>query len=380
MASALMECVEAALELALVQLVAPEPAVQLAACERIAALGADGIAPEHAESFARAGGVARLTSLLRATDAELVDAAAEALARVTSLCSGHVARPRELRFDGGDGGARARVLVRASDAADAGTGHDVWTSALLLCKWLCTPRGVALTALPSRDVLELGAGCGACGFVAAALGARSVALTDNQPSLLAALVAARALNGLVEPRGRVRVAPLDWGIDVGDGAIAPELDPTVAPPAPAAAAAAGGAAAADGATGGDVLGADERFGLVLGADIIYEAAHPSLVARVAGRRLAPGGLVLIVVAVRKAAPLANLLAALAREPTLCEVEDEALQSEAGELALPELVESATRRHASHYVGGIRLVRARGRPQSHSQLVGFQGGAASQSAT
>lgn len=335
----------AELEGLLTDLVSAAPAARRGACARLAALAAGGIARAHAERFKRGGGVARLTALLRSADADLVDAAAGALARLSSADRAHGGATRAYAFDGGEGGAAVRVLVQQMDHGAAGTGYSVWTSALLLCRWLCSPGGLACSRVRERTVLELGAGCGAVGLAAAQLGAPSVVLSDNQPEVLRTLRATLALNR-IEPPCRARVARVDWAAEVGDLEHVPELDPLVV------LARADGPASAD-AEGG--LGADERFDLILGSDVVYEASHPRLVAGLAARRLARGGLLVLAVAVRSLPVHAALLAALAAEPALGDVRVERLESEWGEFALPDLVESGTTMHGSHYPGGHCLV-------------------------
>ncbi|RLN57786.1 hypothetical protein BBJ28_00004903 [Nothophytophthora sp. Chile5] len=62
-----------------------------------------------------------------------------------------------------------------------GLGGEVWAGALVLCEFL---EAQAEALVHGRDVIELGAGCGLCGLVAASLGAKSVVLTDEYPDLL----------------------------------------------------------------------------------------------------------------------------------------------------------------------------------------------------
>lgn len=61
-----------------------------------------------------------------------------------------------------------------------GLGGEVWAGAYVLCEFLEAHKAW----VQGRDVLELGAGCGLCGLVSAALGARRVVLTDEYPDLL----------------------------------------------------------------------------------------------------------------------------------------------------------------------------------------------------
>ena len=93
------------------------------------------------------------------------------------------------------------------DAADI--GGEVWPAATALCAWLANHTA----EVQGRRVLELGAGTGACGLYAAALGASRVLLTDGGSASLLELcernVAANA--PLFAPGTRVDTAPLRWG-------------------------------------------------------------------------------------------------------------------------------------------------------------------------
>ncbi|KUF94087.1 Alcohol dehydrogenase 4 [Phytophthora nicotianae] len=67
-----------------------------------------------------------------------------------------------------------------------GLGGEVWAGALVLCEFLETHDQEVVR---ERDVIELGAGCGLCGLVAASLGAKTTVLTDEFPDLLARNIA-----------------------------------------------------------------------------------------------------------------------------------------------------------------------------------------------
>ncbi|POM64969.1 Hypothetical protein PHPALM_19424 [Phytophthora palmivora] len=67
-----------------------------------------------------------------------------------------------------------------------GLGGEVWVGALVLCEFL---EAHDQEVVQGRDVIELGAGCGLCGLVAATLGAKTVVLTDEYPDLLAKNIA-----------------------------------------------------------------------------------------------------------------------------------------------------------------------------------------------
>lgn len=113
-----------------------------------------------------------------------------------------------------------RELGTADDRL--GEGGCVWGAAMLLAAHLCTAAAAAASgdaAAPvvvsapdvrGRTVLELGAGCGLCGVVAAALGARRVVLSEvAEPALVGNLEANIALQA-AEVAGRCAAAALDW--------------------------------------------------------------------------------------------------------------------------------------------------------------------------
>lgn len=62
-----------------------------------------------------------------------------------------------------------------------GLGGEVWAGALILCNYL---EMHGQKVVQGRDVIELGAGCGLCGLVAASLGANLAVITDEYPDLL----------------------------------------------------------------------------------------------------------------------------------------------------------------------------------------------------
>ena len=95
-----------------------------------------------------------------------------------------------------------RIISKPEDL-----GNAVWEGAVQLTRLIAARP--ALVA--GKRVLELGAGCGACGMAASCLGAADVVITDmhNIVPLLETNVAA---NRTALP-GAVSVAPLDWTDD-----------------------------------------------------------------------------------------------------------------------------------------------------------------------
>ena len=116
---------------------------------------------------------------------------------------------------GGGGGLLVRIgQLAASDAVGAceepgprlSTGLFVWPSAILLAEFLWLHRAF----FRGKRVLELGAGVGLAGIVAAKLGAAAVAMTDrgDEPAILDNLRRNCSANGV---SGLCLAQPLTWG-------------------------------------------------------------------------------------------------------------------------------------------------------------------------
>jgi hypothetical protein len=117
------------------------------------------------EEIRRLGGVDRLRKALAWDDPDAVDLAASVIA----ACSGSTARPpgaRAFRF-----GNKHEIVVRECDYVEGGLGWRVWASAVVMCRDMLE-RAEELK-IRGADVLEVGAGCGVAGFLAARLGAKS---------------------------------------------------------------------------------------------------------------------------------------------------------------------------------------------------------------
>ena len=110
-----------------------------------------------------------------------------------------------------------RLTINMGSLADCDTGGRVWSSARVLCGWLCEQRE---DAIHGRSVLELGCGTGAVGLYAAAIGARRVVLSDGGSSALLQLAAAntRANCALWDDDGtQVTVIRHRWGEPAASG-------------------------------------------------------------------------------------------------------------------------------------------------------------------
>ncbi len=174
------------------------------------------------------------------------DAEAEVTHAFEFTSGGPTVQLRELAHIGSDEISR---VLGASPEEDK-TGLQLWAASLVLSHWLLDLR----EQICGRAVLELGAGCGLCGIVAAKLSASGpVLLTDLAPPTVANMEHNIAINSLQAPA--VRAAVLDW------------REPKTWPPA---------------------------HPVVIGADLVYAREAVSDLLRVVGALVAPGGCFLYV--------------------------------------------------------------------------------------
>jgi predicted nicotinamide N-methyase len=161
----------------------------------------------------------------------------------------------------------------------------LWPSAFLLAEeisrepWRERPDPSSLA-----DALEIGCGLGLAGLVAVARGLR-VQFSDYDRAPLEFVARSASENGFDRARFSMRL--LDWR----------DLP-------------------------------DERFAIILGADVIYEARLVPLVARLLGQLLAPGGVGLISSPIRVAAE--RFPAALADVGLLCQAKAASARTEGGQ--------------------------------------------------
>ena len=143
----------------------------------------------------------RRASLLK--DAALSAAMLDALGVLTASLSGH--GEHTLRVGLHPAEAAAAPLLLRYRPLGLGTGLRLWPVARLAIG-ACAAQWAGLR-VAGKSVLELGCGCGAVGLACAALGARSVWLTDIDEAALALAARNAALNGL---EGTARAARLDF--------------------------------------------------------------------------------------------------------------------------------------------------------------------------
>ena len=120
----------------------------------------------------------------------------------------------------GPGPVEVRQDLGGFDGVD-GTARWVWPGALRAAEWLCD-RGPEW--IRGKRVVELGAGTGMLGIVAARLGAASVVLTDAPSELALLRHNAQRANETRAETCETSVAPLAWGDSRAIADLAPPFD------------------------------------------------------------------------------------------------------------------------------------------------------------
>ena len=227
------------------------------------------------EELKRHGGVDRLRKALVWDDEEAVDIAASVIAS----CSGYTAwGPVTRSHTFGE----HSIAVHETDYGDGGRGWRVWASGVVMCRELIARHREI--GLHGADVLEVGAGCGVVGFLAARLGARRVTFTDYLPGLLSNLDRSVELNAEACDGCELRVAHLEWLSAV------PGLSEEARRPVGGDGSCSGGDASAFASiAAARRLPDDETFPVILGSDVCYEDPLPEALAHTLSKRLATPG-------------------------------------------------------------------------------------------
>ena len=236
------------------------------------------------EELKRHGGVDRLRKALVWDDEEAVDIAASVIAS----CSGYTARGPGTRTQTF---GEHSVAVHETDYVEGGLGWRVWASGVVMCRELIARHREI--GLHGADVLEVGAGCGVVGFLAARLGARRVTFTDYLPGLLSNLDRSVELNAEACDGCELRVAHLEWLSAV------PGLSEEARRPVGGDGSCSGGDASAFASiAAARRLPDDETFPVILGSDVCYEDPLPEALAHTLSKRLATPGVAWLTLPVR----------------------------------------------------------------------------------
>ena len=135
----------------------------------------------------KAGAVPKLTTLLKRRGISDDETAMDLISSIIAACSGPMAsgvRVRTLHYQG------LPVTVKEGALGD-GVGAKVWTVAHTLCQEMAQNHEI----VAGQRVLEIGAGCGPVGFLAAKIGAKEVVISDYVDQLLLNLRDALHING-----------------------------------------------------------------------------------------------------------------------------------------------------------------------------------------
>ena len=236
------------------------------------------------EELKRHGGVDRLRKALVWDDEEAVDIAASVIAS----CSGYTARGPGTRTQTF---GEHSIAVHETDYVEGGLGWRVWASGVVMCRELIARHREI--GLHGADVLEVGAGCGVVGFLAARLGARRVTFTDYLPGLLSNLDRSVELNAEACDGCELRVAHLEWLSAV------PGLSEEAKRPVGGDGSCSGGDASAFASiAAARRLPDDETFPVILGSDVCYEDPRPEGLAHTLSKRLATPGVAWLTLPVR----------------------------------------------------------------------------------
>lgn len=209
----------------------------------------------------------------------------ESLNKCLAVCQqGAPKKVCEYTFDG-------HVVTIKESSLGEGVGALVWGACNLFCERLLA---VAPQLVHGRQMLEVGAGCGLCGLLAARLGAERVVLTDCFAGVLRNLEECVNLNQECEPKPcETPVRYLDWGEELRDDV--PETAPLVDV----------SGAKAEGMP--SRLGHAEKFPVVMTCDCLYEPQHARMLADCHARRLSPHGCAFMLLPIRDSKLLEEFL-------------------------------------------------------------------------
>lgn len=261
-----------------------------------------------------------LIKALASDDEDLVEACGQVLAELGKTRAPPPERTRTISLPSDGPSIRIRELA---DFEGDNHGAQVWTCAVLLSTALAEsahqeahPRRRKLMPSPSgKRVLELGAGCGLCGLVAAKLGAKKVVITDCVERLNQNIAHNIQLQRDDALSATCTAQNLDWqefnrlGNNIGSSA-----------------------QRAGGGVGGshdDILRPDSpaeqhhQYDMIIGSDLLLnEYSAVTLLPLVIARMLSPTGICVLSLAVRNQDTMASFRRALTKSSLQHSMEDQ----------------------------------------------------------
>ncbi|CAG8570681.1 9490_t:CDS:2 [Racocetra fulgida] len=153
------------------------------------------------------------------------------------------------------------LKIRDSTLLDDDVGFKTWGAAYLLAKRCTSGQAMPLDKIQSTFILEIGTGTGLVGLTCAMIGCLNVLLTDYHLNVLSNVAYNINLNQL---QNVVKVEKLDWK-DIANG-VEPEFQ--------------------------------QKFDIIVGADIVYEVAHANWIPKVIKKFMKKGGTFYLMIPLR----------------------------------------------------------------------------------
>ena len=153
------------------------------------------------------------------------------------------------------------------------SGRRVWPGSALLAQALCDPHIIPDVNLDGATVLELGAGSGLVGIIAARLGAAHVTITDGDQTSVDLMKQNVTANGFTDVKGssigdvKIHVEHMLWG----ENSRQEDIEGMASLPPPS------------------MTTTQSKFSVVLAADVLYKKSLPPLFFHTLKKRLLPDG-------------------------------------------------------------------------------------------
>lgn len=244
----------------------------------------------YAEEARECGMADEALRTMKSLSSLLSDTSLDDLSVIIATCSGPLAQGDRVRLIEYGGHA---IYVKEGALGD-GVGAKIWRVARIMCQRMVDEPALCMEG---KDVLEVGAGCGACGFLAGKMGAHQVVVSDYVDQLLLNLKDALHRNEFPGEEmdgdtkewnnGNVAVRFIDWEDSV---ALLKQTPVEIKSPA-----------ALDGDSSRTLAPSvpeESTFDIILGTDVLYEWPMVQSLSATLKHRLRPDGTAYICNAVR----------------------------------------------------------------------------------